>query len=98
MTNGKKKFHVRTFETRTLSWWRTQRSKIDFDPPYQRRGHLWSKADKAYLIDSILNGFDVPKVYIADFTWGSSALNQKKLPYAIIDGKQRFEAILDFFD
>jgi len=25
-------------------------------------------------------------------------LNKQKLPYAIIDGKQRFEAIFDFFD
>jgi hypothetical protein len=68
------------------------------DPPYQRRGRLWSDADKAYLIDSILNGFDIPKLYVADFTFGDSALNKKRLPYAIIDGKQRFEAIFDFFD
>lgn len=68
------------------------------DPPYQRKGKLWSLADKAYLIDSILNGYDIPKLYVADFTWGSSALNKKRLPYAIIDGKQRFEAIFDFYD
>jgi hypothetical protein len=68
------------------------------DPTYQRRGRLWSNADKAYLIDSILNGYDIPKFYVADFTWGDSPLNKKKLPYAIIDGKQRFEAIFGFFD
>ncbi|WP_175854554.1 DUF262 domain-containing protein [Burkholderia anthina] len=68
------------------------------NPPYQRRGRLWSDADKAYLIDSILNGYDVPKLYMADFTWGDSPLNHNRLPYAIIDGKQRFEAIFDFFD
>jgi hypothetical protein len=68
------------------------------EPSYQRRGRLWSLTDKAYLIDSILNGYDIPKLYIADFTWGSSVLNKKKLPYAIIDGKQRFEAIFDFYD
>ena len=67
-------------------------------PPYQRRGRLWSPADKAFLIDSILNGYDVPKLYMADFTWGDSDLNERRLPYAIIDGKQRFEAIFDFFD
>jgi hypothetical protein len=67
-------------------------------PPYQRRGRLWSETDKAYLIDSILNGFDVPKIYVADFTWGDSKLNKKRLPFAIIDGKQRFEAIFDFYD
>lgn len=98
MPSAVRTFHIRAFDARTLSWWRSQRSKIDFDPPYQRRGHLWSKADKAYLVDSILNGYDIPKLYIADFTWGKSRLNEKRLPYAIIDGKQRFEAILDFFD
>ncbi len=75
-----------------------RRAKIDMDPPYQRRGRLWSDTDKAYLIDSILNGYDIPKLYMADFTWGDSQLNGKKLPYAIIDGKQRLEAIFDFFD
>lgn len=83
---------------RTLVWWYNHRDEIDFDPPYQRRGRLWSNDDKAYLIDSIVNGFDVPKLYLADFQIGQSALNNSKLPYAIIDGKQRLEAIFDFFD
>ncbi|WP_287031319.1 DUF262 domain-containing protein [Pseudomonas sp. UBA6310] len=68
------------------------------NPSYQRRGRLWSDTDKAYLIDSILNGYDVPKLYMADFTWGDSPLNINRLPYAIVDGKQRLEAIFDFFD
>lgn len=92
------RFQVKNFDPRTLAWWRSKRSQIDIEPPYQRRGRLWSTADKAYLIDSILNGFDVPKIYLADFTWADSKLNKKRLPYAIIDGKQRFEAIFDFFD
>src|SRR5437016_1800533 len=91
-------FRVRQFEVKTLSWWYARRSKIDMSPPYQRHGRLWSATDKAYLIDSILNGFDVPKIYVADFTWGDSKLNKKRLPYAIIDGKQRFEAIFEFYD
>ena len=93
-----KDFRITPFEARTLTWWRARRSKLDMNPPYQRKGGLWSTTDKAYLIDTILNGFDVPKLYVADFTWGDSSLNDKKLPYAIIDGKQRFEAIFDFFD
>lgn len=82
----------------TLVWWSKNRELIDFDPPYQRRGRLWSDRDKAYLIDTIINGFDVPKLYLADFQFGQSSLNSLKLPYAIIDGKQRLEAIFDFFD
>ena len=91
-------FTVRQFDARTLSWWIDQRSVIDFDPPYQRRGGLWSKKDKAFLIDSILNEYDIPKVYIADFTLRPSSLNTTSRHYAVIDGKQRFEAISDFIE
>src|SRR5438067_12827678 len=98
MRTNRATLRVTAFPARTLSWWRTQKTKIDMNPPYQRRGHLWSDADKAFLIDSILNGFDIPKLYLADFTYSNSRLNKKLLPYAIIDGKQRFEAIFDFFE
>lgn len=91
-------FTIRNFETKTLSWWHTQSSKMDFNPPYQRKGKLWTNTDKAFLIDSILNSFDLPKIYIADFTFMESKLKRTNKPYAIIDGKQRFEAIFDFFD
>lgn len=89
-------FKVSVFEPKVLSWWISQKSKIDMNPPYQRKGKLWSKTDKAFLIDSILNDFDIPKVYVADFTFGYSVLNTKKLSYAVIDGKQRFEAFIEF--
>lgn len=95
---NKSRFQIRLFDARPLSWWKSKKNEVDMNPPYQRKGRIWSIADKAYLIDSIINGYDVPKVYIADFSWGDSSLNQKKLPYAIIDGKQRLEAILDFFE
>lgn len=91
-------FKISPHTARTLIWWYNRRGEIDFDPPYQRRGRLWSAADKAYLIDSIINGFDVPKLYLADFQFGQSSLNKAKLPYAIIDGKQRLEAVFDFFE
>ncbi len=91
-------FQVRGFESRTLSWWYSERKNIDMSPVYQRKGKLWNRDDKAYLIDSILNNFDIPKIYIADFTYVDSPLNRAKKPYAIIDGRQRFEAIFDFFE
>lgn len=81
-----------------LVWWNRIRDQIDMSPPYQRRGRLWSQSDKGYLIDSIINGYDVPKLYLADFQTGENPLNPNRLPFAIIDGKQRLEAIFDFFD
>ena len=89
---------VRPMATHTLRWWLNRHATIDKAPPYQRRGKIWSDTDKAYLVDSIINGFDVPKLYMADFTFGDSLLNKAQLPYAIIDGKQRLEAVLDFFE
>jgi len=96
MLSVRPKLKVVPHEARNLSWWKTRKDQIDMDPPYQRRGRLWSDTDKAYLIDSILNGFDVPKLYIADFTYSDSNLNNQHLQYAIIDGKQRLEAIFEF--
>jgi hypothetical protein len=93
-----KGLRILSHPSKPLVWWYKQRDVIDFDPPYQRKGRLWSRSDKAYLIDSIINGFDIPKLYMADFQMGGSELNQSGKEYAIIDGKQRFEAVFDFFD
>ncbi|WP_213954363.1 DUF262 domain-containing protein [Variovorax sp. dw_954] len=72
--------------------------RIDMSPTYQRRADIWSKWKKSHLIDSIINDFDIPKFYIANFSVGvAQGLNQKKSAYAIIDGKQRMGAIFEFF-
>lgn len=98
MNNPSGYFSITNHPSKTLRWWYAHRDEIDMSPPYQRKGKLWSISDKAYLVDSIINGFDVPKLYLADFKHRDSTLNSKKLPYAIIDGKQRFEAMVDFFE
>jgi hypothetical protein len=91
-------FVVRPFQATTLSYWHGERDQLDLSPPYQRSSGVWSNSDKAFLIDSIINGYDIPKFYIADFSYVSSSLNLRGRPYAVIDGRQRFEAIFDFLD
>jgi hypothetical protein len=91
-------FTVNPMSPRTLSWWRDERDDVDLEPVYQRKGKIWSARDKQYLIDSIINGFDVPKIYVADFTILNSGLNPSKKKYAVIDGKQRLLTIFGFFD
>jgi len=71
-------------------------SRIDFSPIYQRYGGIWSLERKKLLIDSIINGFDIPKFYFNYFVEENNVLNPKGYNYAIIDGKQRLQAILDF--
>lgn len=79
-----------------LRKWYSRRREIDFDPPYQRKGGIWSVTDKALLIDTIINRLDIPKFYVSDFARRSSSLESGNFVYAIIDGKQRLQAIFDF--
>lgn len=91
-------FQVRAYEGRTVTWWYQRREAIEFDPPFQRSGKLWSNADKAYLVDSILNEYDFPKLYLADFTYAGSALNLTGKQFSVIDGRQRLDAIFGFIE
>lgn len=90
-------FAVRPYEARTAIWWFSKRGEIDLEPSYQRRGFVWDRVRKAFLIDSMLNDFDLPKLYLADFTYFSSELNEQKKAFAVVDGKQRLSAIFGFF-
>src|SRR6266568_2176776 len=91
-------FKILNFASKTLTWWYDQRPNIDLSPPYQRRSGRWGRSDRAFLIDSILNEYDIPKIYMADFSFTNTPLNVSQLQYAVIDGKQRFETIFGFFD
>ncbi|CAG9193314.1 conserved hypothetical protein [Burkholderia gladioli] len=88
-------------DSKPLSWWYEQYllGRINMTPAYQRRSYIWSAWKRAHLIDSLLNDFDVPKFYVANFVeMHVHALNKERKSYAIIDGKQRMQAIFDFFD
>ena len=80
----------------TLRKWYSRRREINFEPPYQRKGGIWSINDRGLLIDTIINGLDIPKFYVSDFARRSSSLEDGNFIYAIIDGKQRLQAIFDF--
>lgn len=72
--------------------------RVDFAPIYQRYGNIWSPEKKKLLIDTIINGFDIPKFYFNYFVEENNILNPTKAIYAVIDGKQRLQVILDFLD
>lgn len=71
--------------------WIDQR-KIDVNPVYQREGGVWSLEKKQLFIDSLLNGFDIPKLYFNELPSGGP------YDFAIIDGKQRVTTILSFLN
>ena len=76
----------------------SERNIIQPDPEYQRLGGVWSLEKRQLLIDTILNDFDVPKLYFHEFAAPQQLEDGRYVKYAVIDGKQRLEAIWDFIE
>lgn len=72
---------------------------LNLDPIYQRESGVWSKERKQLFIDSLINGFDVPKIYLNKVDYSEEIDGEEKLiRYEVIDGKQRIESIEEFLN
>jgi len=67
------------------------RSAIHDDPPYQRESSVWSLDKQQLFVDSLLNGYDVPKIYLHDLRG-----QHPTQVYAVVDGRQRLSTIWRF--
>ncbi|WP_394708360.1 DUF262 domain-containing protein [uncultured Desulfuromusa sp.] len=74
----------------------SERDGIRLDPPYQRMGGVWTKEKKQLLIDSILNDYDIPKIYF--HLYDREKASESGYEHAVIDGRQRLETIWEFVD
>lgn len=63
---------------------------IDLDADYQRET-IWSRKKQEELLDSIIQGIDIPKFYIAEVK------DDETFEYECIDGKQRMTTLLNFY-
>lgn len=70
------------------------KDEIDFSPDYQREGDIWSTSKKQLFIDSLINNLDVPKLYFHEVAKSTTYPYR----YAVVDGKQRLEALFDFLN
>jgi hypothetical protein len=66
------------------------KDKINEQPVYQR-GEVWSSRKRSLLIDSMLRGIDIPKIYLRK-------LNANAHEYEVADGQQRLTAIYKFIE
>src|ERR1700678_4056909 len=71
-----------------------KQNEIIVNRNYQRSDHVWPEAARSYLIETILKGFPIPKLYLYQVT----DIKSRKTHKEIVDGQQRSVAILDFFD
>lgn len=79
---------------RDIAWFKQsdELHQLQMKPPFQRN-LVWTTKQKSFLIDSILNSYPVPELYMQDIT-GEDGSKQ----YIVVDGQQRITACLEFIN
>lgn len=67
------------------------RKQLILAPDFQR-GSVWTPSAKVFLIDTILNNFPIPQVFIRTKIDGTT----QGVIREVVDGQQRLRAILEF--
>ena len=84
----------RTISQQDISWFidLNGNDRLDLDPPYQRRS-VWTIKDKRFFIDTILNGYPAPPIFLH-----KTLDDNGSVTYHVVDGKQRLQTIIEFAD
>ncbi len=80
--------------TQQLTWFLDlhRNKQLDLDPPYQRKS-VWSSKDRKFFLDTIFRNYPAPPIFIH-----RSVDDNGFTMYHVVDGKQRLETILSFFN
>jgi hypothetical protein len=68
-------------------------TRVKVNKTYQRNDKVWSTPAQSFLIETLVKGFPIPKL----FTHLRTNLKTKTTVEEIVDGQQRAQAIFDFF-
>ncbi len=71
-----------------------KRRDITVNREYQRSDKVWPDSAKSYLIETMILGYPLPKIYLYQMT----DVKSRKTVKEIVDGQQRSLAIQDFFN
>jgi hypothetical protein len=71
-----------------------KRRDITVNREYQRSDKVWPDNAKSYLIETMILGYPLPKIYLYQIT----DIKSRKTVKEIVDGQQRSLAIRDFFE
>jgi hypothetical protein len=79
---------------RNVFWFKkvNDNNELEMKPPFQRNP-VWVTKQKSFLIDSILNGYPVPEIYMQEEIHGVSDVR-----YILVDGQQRIRAVLEYLE
>jgi len=71
------------------------KDEFKLHPDYQRDNNVWTKRQKTLFIDSIINGYLIPSIYIESTPRRGSSKQER---WSVLDGQQRLTTILEFSD
>jgi Protein of unknown function DUF262 len=88
--NMQQRFNTRNYSVRDFEEWH-ERGELVLAPKFQRR-EVWSDKARSYLMDTIIRGKPIPKIYMRQ------DLNPKtrRVKREIVDGQQRIRTVLSF--
>jgi hypothetical protein len=80
--------------TQQITWFLDlyRNNQLDLEPPYQRKS-VWSSKDRKFFLDTIFRNYPAPPIFIH-----RTVNDQGYTKYHVVDGKQRLETILSFFE
>jgi len=82
--------HLRSISALDFQRWNSSKELL-LSPKFQRR-RIWQPKARSFLIDTILRGLPIPKLYMRQ----QLQLSSRKTIHEVVDGQQRIAAILDF--
>lgn len=87
-----KNYDSRTYNINDfLEWY--QNNQLELNPKFQRRS-VWNDNARSFLMDTIIRGFPIPKVFIRQKI---NVLTRKSVR-EVVDGQQRLRTILSFLN
>jgi hypothetical protein len=85
---------VRYANFQNISWFLDlyRRGLLNLDPPYQRKS-VWNQPYKDYFVDTILNNYPAPAVFLFE------EISEQGVPnFSVVDGKQRLLTVFEFVE
>ncbi len=85
-------FNTRNYSVRDFEEW-SERGELVLAPKFQRRD-IWNPKARSYLIDTIIRGKPIPKLYMRQDVNPAN----RKTTREIVDGQQRLRTVLSFLN